>query len=312
MDAARNELRNDQFMTEQDVDDDTRGQSEREAALTAEVVASFANTPDSRLRELMQSLVKHLHGFARDVRLSQDEWNAVIAFLTRAGHITDEHRQEFVLLSDVLGLSMLTVAMNHPKQGDATESTVFGPFFVEAAPLFQNGDDLSGALTGRPCHVHGSVAAVDGTPLAGARIEVWAADDEGFYDVQRPGAQLAGRGHLFTRDDGTYEFWTVQPSAYPIPHDGPVGDLLAASARSVMRPAHIHFMVSHEGFDTLITHVFVAGDEWLGDDAVFGVKESLIMPFVQHAAAGREWSEVVFHIRLAPAPAGAVASERKP
>jgi hydroxyquinol 1,2-dioxygenase len=287
---------------------DSVRQAAREAALTEEVVASFATTSDRRTREVMSALVRHLHAFIRDVRLTQDEWDAAIAFLTRAGQITDEHRQEFILLSDVLGASMMTVAVNSPARSSATESTVFGPFFVEDAPLIHSGDDIGGAMSGRPCHVRGSVRSVTGEPLSGARVEVWAADDAGFYDVQYEGAALAGRAHLFTDEDGTFDYWTVQPAAYPIPHDGPVGDLLVAAGRSPMRPAHIHFMVSHPGFETLITHIFVEGDEWLGADAVFGVKASLVMPFEEHEPGigprGRvieeSWSSTTFDIVLAP------------
>jgi hydroxyquinol 1,2-dioxygenase len=286
---------------------ETAREPDREAAVTGEVLASFGDAPDPRFRAVMTGLVRHLHAFAREVCLTEAEWHAAIAFLTRVGHITDDRRQEFVLLSDVLGLSMLTVAINHPPGTAATESTVFGPFFVEDAPLFENGENLSGGLAGRPCHVLGSVSGDDGSPLPGARIEVWAADDEGNYDVQVSATELAGRGHLFAGADGRYEFWTVQPAAYPIPHDGPVGDLLASAARSVMRPAHIHFMVSHPGYDTLVTHIFVAGDEWLTSDAVFGVKQSLVLPFdvkpAERAPADSgvttEWSEAVFDIRLA-------------
>jgi hydroxyquinol 1,2-dioxygenase len=289
--------------------DDATEQRRRESALTEEVVASFAGSTDERFRTVMESLVRHLHGFVRDVRLTSAEWDEAIAFLTRAGDITDAHRQEFILLSDVLGVSMMTVGVNSPPRSRATESTVFGPFFVEASPSFARGADISGGMTGRPCHVHGSVRSVDGNPVPGARIEVWAADDDGFYDVQHAGQNLAGRGHLFASGDAEYDFWTVQPAAYPIPHDGPVGDLLAAAGRSPMRPAHIHFMVSAPGFETLITHIFVAGDRWLDSDAVFGVKPSLIVDFIEHPAGevgprGRQldvaWSEALFDIVLAP------------
>ncbi|MCC2030060.1 hydroxyquinol 1,2-dioxygenase [Microbacterium sp. YMB-B2] len=287
-------------------------QAARESALTDEVVHSFATSTDPRLRVVMASLVRHLHAFIRDVRLTQEEWDASIAFLTRAGDITDAHRQEFILLSDVLGASMMTVAVNAPARSTATESTVFGPFFVEDAPLITSGDDISAGMPGRPCHVRGSVRSTAGEVLAGARVEVWAADDDGFYDVQYEGSELAGRAHLFTDEEGKYDYWTVQPAAYPIPHDGPVGDLLTAAGRSPMRPAHIHFMVSHPGYETLITHIFVAGDEWLDSDAVFGVKESLIVPFTEHEPGhgprGRvieeTWSSTTFDIVLAPAEPG--------
>lgn len=280
----------------------------RETELTERVVASFANSPNTRLRVVMSSLVRHLHGFIREIRLSQTEWDTAIAFLTRTGHITDEHRQEFILLSDVLGASMMTVAVNSPPHSEATESTVFGPFFVDDAPTIMNGDDIGQGMVGRPCHLRGTVRSTNGDLIAGARVEVWAADDDGFYDVQYEGARLAGRARLHTDLAGHFDYWTVQPAAYPIPHDGPVGQLLAAAGRSPMRPAHIHFMVSAPGYHTLITHIFVEGDEWLGHDTVFGVKESLIVPFTVHEPGTgprgkllREtWSSTSFDISLAP------------
>ena len=288
---------------------DAISQATREFALTEQVVASFENSQDPRFRAVMSALVRHLHAFIRDVRLTQAEWDVAIDFLTRSGQITDEHRQEFILLSDVLGASMMTVAVNAPARSTATESTVFGPFFVQNAPLIENGDDIGAGMSGRPCYVHGSVRSTTGEPLPGARVEVWAADEAGFYDVQYEGSALAGRAHLTTTDAGDFDYWTVQPAAYPIPHDGPVGELLTAAGRSPMRPAHIHFMVTHPGYETLITHIFVAGDKWLDDDAVFGVKQSLVVPFVEHAPGagpnGRlltdAWSSARFDIALAPA-----------
>ena len=279
----------------------------RGRSLTDEVVASFGSAPDARYREVMSSLVRHLHSFIDDVSLTQAEWDAAIGFLTRCGQITDDTRQEFILLSDVLGASMMTVGINAPPVGNASESTVVGPFFVADAPLVARGSDIAGDLPGRPFYVSGIVRDTEGSPLADARVEVWAADDEGFYDVQRPDAALAGRAQLRTDDDGGYDFWTVQPAAYPIPYDGPVGDLLRAADRSPMRPAHIHFMVVAPGFQTLITHIFQAGDPYLGMDAVFGVRESLIVPFVDHepgpGPGGRdlavEWGEARFDIVLA-------------
>ncbi|WAB83011.1 intradiol ring-cleavage dioxygenase [Microcella daejeonensis] len=286
---------------------DAHEQAAREQRVTDEVVASFEGAGDARLQHLMQALTRHLHAFAREVRLTTPEWEAAIGFLTRAGHITDDRRQEFILLSDVLGLSMLTVGMNAPASASATESTVFGPFFLENSPEIPRGGDMGEGVKGMPCHVRGRVTGVDGAPIAGARVEVWGADEDGFYDVQYAGDVVQARAHLFTDANGEYDFWTVQPAAYPIPHDGPVGDLLAATNRSVMRPAHIHFMVEAEGFETLITHIFVAGDEWLGDDAVFGVKQSLILDFERHEpgeAPGRRvdepWSSTAFDIVLAP------------
>lgn len=278
----------------------------RETGVSDEVLASFDGTPDPRTREILQSLVTHLHAFAREVRLTEAEWRAGIEFLTRAGHITDDRRQEFILLSDVLGLSMLTVAINAPEHPDATESTVFGPFFVEGSPEIPYGGDIAEGVSGEPCWVEGRVTDADGTPLARAKLELWEADDEGFYDVQQ-GETLAGRGHTYTDDDGRYGFWSVRPAPYPIPDDGPVGDLLKAAGRSPYRPAHIHFMVSHPGHETLVTHVFLAGSPHLDDDAVFGVKHSLIAPAERQppgeGPAGRTldapWWRMTFDLRLA-------------
>ncbi|MFD2473447.1 intradiol ring-cleavage dioxygenase [Amycolatopsis silviterrae] len=255
--------------------------AEREQAVTDEVVASFDGA-GPRLREVLQSLVRHLHGFAREVRLSEREWEAAIAFLTRAGHLTDDRRQEFILLSDVLGLSMLTVAINEPQTPGATEATVFGPFFHDEAPEIPLGGDIARGAAGTPCYVSGQVRDTDGKPIADARIDVWEADEDGFYDVQYADNRSAGRAWLRTGPDGEYRFWSVLPAPYPIPHDGPVGDLLAAAGRGPMRPAHLHFMVTAPGYRRLITHIFLAGDPHLGDDAVFGVKESLVVEAVRH------------------------------
>jgi hydroxyquinol 1,2-dioxygenase len=281
--------------------------ADREQALTDQVAASFDKAASDRYREVMTSLVRHLHGFAREVRLTQAEWDTAIDFLTRVGHITDDRRQEFILLSDVLGLSMLTVTINEPKARGATESTVFGPFFVDDAPEIGLGGDLARGHKGVPCYVSGRVRSTDSSPLAGARIDAWESDEDGFYDVQYEGDEVSGRGWLTTGPNGEYAFWSVRPSAYPIPHDGPVGELLAAAGRSPMRPAHLHFKVTAPGHQPLITHVFVAGDPYLTNDAVFGVKQSLVAEFVEHEGGvapdgsrrdGR-WTEVSFDLVLA-------------
>lgn len=256
----------------------------REQQLTEEVVSSFARTPSPRQRALMQSLVRHLHAFIREVRLTDQEWRAGIDFLTRTGRITDHNRQEFVLLSDVLGASMQTVMVNQPAEPTVTASTVYGPFFLSESPRFDLGDDLARGAPGTPCLVQGSVRGVGGTPVGGARIEVWGADEDGLYDVQREDAAPANRGHIFTDSDGRFHFWSIRPTAYPIPTDGPVGELLRAARRSAMRPAHLHFLVSAPGWRTLVTHVFAAGDPHLGHDAVFGVQQSLVVPIQDHPA----------------------------
>ncbi|MFE7507072.1 intradiol ring-cleavage dioxygenase [Promicromonospora sp. NPDC057488] len=285
-------------------------QSAREQELTDRVAASFAGADDARLATVMQSLTRHLHAFLREVRLTEDEWNQAIGFLTAAGHITDDKRQEFILLSDVLGASMQTIAINNAAHENATEATVFGPFFVDDAPRIENGGDIAGGATGQPCWVEGTVTDTAGHPVPGARIEVWEADEDGFYDVQYGDDRTSGRAHLFTDDDGGYRFWGVTPTPYPIPHDGPVGALLAASGRSPMRAAHLHFMVTAPGLRTLVTHIFVRGDELLASDSVFGVKDSLVMDFEEQPAGtpapgGREvegaWARTRFDVVLAPA-----------
>jgi hydroxyquinol 1,2-dioxygenase len=263
--------------------------------LTDAVVASFEGAASERFKEVASSLVRHLHAFAAAVQLTEDEWSAGIDFLTRTGQTSDAKRQEFILLSDVLGLSMAVVGINNKRPAQATESTVLGPFFVAGSPGFENGDDLGGGAPGEPCLMQGRVVTVDGAPVPGAQLEVWQADEDGFYDVQY--AELdapRGRGHLTADGDGRFWFWSVKPVAYPIPHDGPVGELLRAGARGPMRPAHVHFKVDAEGFQTLITHVFVEGDEYLDSDAVFGVRSNLVGAFERHepgtAPDGRELS----------------------
>ncbi len=289
-------------------------QSAREQALTEKVLASFAQTPDPRLKEVMQSLTKHLHAFLREVRLSEEEWNTAIEFLTAVGHITDDRRQEFILLSDVLGASMQTILMNNPATGDATEATVFGPFFVEDAPEIPLGGDIAGGAAGQPCWVEGTVTDTDGTPVPNARVEVWEADEDGFYDVQYSDDRVAGRAHLFTDDQGRFRFWGLTPTPYPIPHDGPVGQMLAATNRSPVRAAHLHFMVTAEELRTLVTHIFVEGDPQIAiGDSVFGVQDSLIKRFETQPVGtptpdGRDlgdqaWARTRFDIVLAPATA---------
>ncbi|HEY8700232.1 MAG TPA: dioxygenase [Arthrobacter sp.] len=288
------------------------GQAAVEQSLVDTVVASFDQTGDPRLKKLMQSLTRHLHDFIREVRLTEEEWNAGIAFLTAAGHITDDNRQEFILLSDVLGASMQTIAVNNQAHKNATEATVFGPFFVSDAPEIPIGGDIADGAAGQPCWVEGTVTDTEGRPVPGARIEVWEADEDGFYDVQYADDRIAGRAHLFADDEGKYAFWGLTPTPYPIPHDGPVGKMLEAAGRSPVRASHLHFMVTAEGLRTLVTHIFVEGDPQIGiGDSVFGVKESLIKRFEPQAPgmpspdgrnlSGRDWARTRFDIVLAPA-----------
>ena len=245
------------------------------------VIESFAPETEPRLREVLTSLVRHLHAFARDVELTIPEWEKAIDFLTRTGQKSDDERQEFILLSDVLGLSMLVETISNRKFGVATESTVLGPFHVVESPVRALGDNIDLVGTGTPCVVTGRVVSVDGTPLPGATLDVWQANDQGFYDVQQPGVQprTNGRG-LFTADEkGEFWFRTIVPSYYPIPTDGPVGELLVATGRHAFRPAHIHFIVTAPGHRDLTTHIFVAGSEYIESDTVFAVKKSLVVDF---------------------------------
>lgn len=265
-------------------------------ALTSEVLARFEGTESPRLREIMQSLVRHLHAFAREVQLTEDEWATTINYLTRTGQICSDQRQEFILLSDTLGLSMQVIGINHPAPGRTTESTVFGPFYVTSSPQYENGADLANGASGEPCFVSGSVTSTSGEPVARAHLEIWQTDDEGLYDVQHTDlSEAQGRGQLDTAADGRFWFWSVLPVSYPIPSDGPVGEMLKATGRSPMRPAHIHFRITAPGYASVTTHIFAAGDPYLDTDAVFGVKESLIAPFERHEAGtapdGRQVSQ---------------------
>lgn len=276
------------------------------------VAASFAAAPDPRLREILDSLVRHLHAFAKDVGLTQPELDAGIEFLTRTGQMCDDTRQEFVLLSDVLGLSMLVDTMSNRAVGEATESTVLGPFHVADSRRREFGDSIVEAPGGEPTLVTGRVLAADGSPLAGATIDVWQADSDGYYDVQRPGSVPAGnlRGQFTCSWEGRFRFRTVLPVAYPIPDDGPVGRLLAATGRHPWRPAHLHFIAAAEGHVPLTTHVFVSGSAHLDSDAVFGVKDSLVTDFhvvADAAEAAHEGMPAPFrraHIELRLRPKG--------
>jgi hydroxyquinol 1,2-dioxygenase len=256
-----------------------------ENTITGAYIARLGACENPRLKEVLIALVRHLHDFAREVKLTEAEWKAGIDFLTATGQKCDDKRQEFILLSDTLGLSMLTVAINHSHAAGATEATVFGPFHVMGAPEFGQGADLSGGAPGEPLFVDARVLGLDGRPVAGAKVDVWQADAEGFYDVQRPDlANAQCRGVLRSDAEGRVRFRTVLPDAYPVPTDGPVGQLLLATGRHPWRPAHIHFMIEVPGFRTLTTHVFRDGDRYLDSDVVFGVRSSLIGDIVRHEA----------------------------
>jgi hydroxyquinol 1,2-dioxygenase len=219
------------------------------------------------------------------VNLSEREWEQGIRFLTDVGHITDDKRQEFILLSDTLGLSMLVTAMANRKPAGCTEATVFGPFFVDGAPEYANGADVANGASGEPCFVSGTIKGPDGEAVPNARIEVWQADARGFYDVQYTSEDAhRARGVLHSLADGRYHFRSIVAEPYPIPHDGPVGKMLAALGRHPWRPAHLHFMIAAPGYERLVTHVFREGDRYLDSDAVFGVRSSLVAEWVSHPA----------------------------
>ena len=249
--------------------------------ITQAVIASFGETPEPRLKQVMTSLVQHLHAFAQEVKLTEQEWFQGIDFLTRCGHITDDKRQEFILLSDVLGLSMLTVAMNNDKPKGCTEATVFGPFHVEGAPHYALGEDIANGARGTPCLVRGTVKSMDGQCVAGAVLDVWQSDDDGLYDVQHEHLEHAqARGVITADQEGRFHFRTIVAVPYAIPHDGPVGQMLQATGRHPWRPAHLHFRVKAPGYETLITHVFRKDSDYLDSDAVFGVRQSLVCDWV--------------------------------
>lgn len=252
--------------------------------ITQAVIARFADTPDPRLKEILTALVQHLHAFAREVKLTEAEWMEGIEFLTATGQMCNDKRQEFILLSDTLGLSMLTVAMNNDKPLGCTEPTVFGPFFLEDAPRYELGDDVSNGAKGEPCMVKGTIKGLDGKPVANALINVWQADADGNYDVQY--AELAhpqARGILHSDTEGRFHFKTILAEAYPIPVDGPVGTMLKATKNHPWRPAHLHFMIEAPGYERLITHVFRDHDQYLDSDVVFGVRQSLVADWVKQA-----------------------------
>ncbi len=244
-----------------------------------------------RLAEVMSCLVRHLHAFTKEIHLTQEEWDYGIAFLTKTGQICSDERQEFILLSDTLGLSMLVDAINNRRPPGATENTVFGPFHVENAPIRAMGDNISLDGKGESCRFDGKVLDLDGNPVAGACVDVWSDNADGFYDVQQPGIQPKwnNRGRFITGADGAYSFVGIKPVSYPIPDDGPVGQMLGHLGRHPYRPAHMHYLVTAPGFQRLVTYTFVGGDTYLTSDAVFGVKSTLIAPFERLTGAETLW-----------------------
>lgn len=252
-----------------------------EHTATQAVQDGFGKTPDPRLHEILTALTRHLHDFVRETRPSIQEWEQAIQFLTAVGQTCTDTRQEFVLLSDVLGVSMLVETLNEREGG--TESTVLGPFHMVDSPPRALGDSIDLVGEAEPCVVSGRVLDTDGAPLPDAKVDVWQCNEQGFYDVQQPGVQPSGngRGLFHTDTEGRFRFRTVVPSHYPIPTDGPVGRLLEATGRHPYRPAHIHFIVQADGHTPLTTHVFVAGSPYLDSDAVFAVKQSLVVDFTE-------------------------------
>lgn len=253
------------------------------------VIERLAECENPRFRAIMESAIRHLHAFVKEVEPTVEEWARAIEFLTATGQMCDDRRQEWVLASDVLGVSMLVETLNNRAEGGCTEATVLGPFHVDGAPRRALGDDICEDGKGMPCHVSGRVTDVDGKPLAGVSLDVWQTNADGYYDVQQPEVQpeMNLRGRFVTDPDGRYAFRTIKPVSYPVPTDGPVGDVLKGMGRHAWRPAHIHFIVSKPGYRRLVTHIFAHDDPWIDSDAVFGVKESLLVEFREHDDAGR-------------------------
>lgn len=280
-----------------------------EQNITAAVVEAFRGTPDPRLRNIMGALVRHLHDFVREVELTQEEWQFAIDYLTRTGQPMPDKRQEFILLSDTLGVSALVDAINHRVPAGATETTMLGPFYVPTPPELPLGFDLGRGLKGEPLFVEGTVCAASGTPVANAAVDVWQSDSEGHYDVQLADLKDARlRGRFRTDPKGRYHFWSIMPCSYPIPLDGTVGEMLRATERPPFRPAHVHFMIAADRHETLVTHIFVAGDPYFDSDPVFATKDSLTREFSQESPGmapdgtriDRPWRKLIYNFGLKP------------
>jgi protocatechuate 3,4-dioxygenase beta subunit len=254
-----------------------------EEQITHNVLDTMEHTPNPRLKTVMTSLISHLHAFIREVELTEEEWVQGVQFLTRTGQICDDKRQEFILLSDVTGVTMLVDAINHRLSDGATESTIFGPFYREGASEMPMGANISQDGRGEPGVVTGRVLSTDGTPIANALLDIWETDENGLYEQQDPEQpDMNLRGKFRTDSEGRYCFVGIKPVSYSIPDDGPVGQLLRALGRHPFRPAHIHLLISADGFVPVTTHLFVKGDQYLDSDAVFGTKDSLVVDFIQH------------------------------
>ncbi|MGH8150347.1 MAG: intradiol ring-cleavage dioxygenase [Steroidobacteraceae bacterium] len=254
-----------------------------EKSITQAVLDRLSECPDPRFKQVMTSLVRHLHDFARDVKLTEQEWMAAIGFLTDTGKACTDKRQEFILLSDTLGVSILVISLNHPSERGSVESTVLGPYYWEGAPERPLGSNLAEGVKGEPTFYSGRVVDTDGRPIADAVLDIWSGDGEGNYDMQLPGETgMRARGKIRADAEGRYHFRSIRPSYYPVPTDGPVGRMLRAMGRHPYRPGHIHMIVSALGFETITTHLFVADSPYLDSDAVFGMKDSLVVKFERH------------------------------
>ncbi|MGH8258587.1 MAG: intradiol ring-cleavage dioxygenase [Steroidobacteraceae bacterium] len=258
-----------------------------EKTITRAVVDRLADGADPRFKQIMTSLVTHLHDFIREVKLTEQEWIRAVQFLTEVGKTCTDKRQEFILLSDTLGVSILTISLNHPPEKGSAESTVLGPYYWEGAPELPLGSNLAEGVKGEPAFYSGRVLDVEGRPIAGAQLDIWSGDGEGNYDMQMPGeAQMRARGKIRTDAEGRYTFRSIRPQYYPVPTDGPVGTMLRAMGRHPYRPGHIHMIVSAPGYEPVTTHLFVADSPYLDSDAVFGTKDSLVVKF-ERCAPGR-------------------------
>jgi hydroxyquinol 1,2-dioxygenase len=297
-----------------------------ETELTAAVINSFNDTPNPRAKFLLQELVKSLHDYVRKTDLTFEEWEFAIDFLTRTGQKCTPIRQEFILLSDVLGVSMLVDAVNHREREGATQTTVLGPFYVGEHKVTPHGTDISAKLPGERMFVQSRVTNINGKPLAGVPVDVWHADDDGFYDSQKPTYATQGpssRARFITDTDGRFFFRSILPCSYPIPVDGPVGEMIHYTKRPALRPAHVHFLVAAPGYEPLVTHVFIGGDPNIDCDVVFGVKDELIATIEKRTDAtmpdGKPepapWHLMTYEFRMkpgggaAPKPLAAKATE---
>lgn len=280
-----------------------------EQSITEAAVQRWATARDPRLAQIMTALVRHLHEFAREVRLTEAEWLAAMRWLAATGQISDDKREEFILASDVLGLSMLVVQLNHRFDPAATPATVLGPFYIEGSPELGYGADMSDGLPGTPLFITGTVRDLDGKPVAGAILDVWQADTDGAYEAQLEVDEARLRARYTAREDGAYCVRTIAPKGYSIPMDGPVGDLIGRTEISHFRPAHVHFLLDVPGYRPLVTHLFQQGAQYLDSDVVFGTKPELVVPFEARPAGptpdggtiDREWLQARYDFTLQPA-----------